>query len=254
MAKYRNGLPQMSGDLFLRDGGLETTLAFVKGFALPEFASFNLVNDDDGREVISSHLQSFAAVARDHSVGLILGAPTWRASRDWGTKLGYTGETLADAIHKSVELVGKIRNEFENANTPIVIEGTMGSRADGYNPKEFMTTEQAEEYHSTQIGTFLDTDVDMVAAYTMAYVDEVVGMLAHQVEGISKALAPVDTGALKNSINSKRIKRNHWRWGSTHANQWCRSVTTSWRISNEGTSRSTPWQSRYRRAKATNRR
>jgi homocysteine S-methyltransferase len=69
MAKYRNGLPQMSGDLFLRDGGLETTLAFVKGFALPEFASFNLVNDDDGREVISSHLQSFAAVARDHCKG-----------------------------------------------------------------------------------------------------------------------------------------------------------------------------------------
>jgi S-methylmethionine-dependent homocysteine/selenocysteine methylase len=177
MAKYRNDLPQMSGDLFLRDGGLETTLAFVKGFALPEFASFNLVNDDDGREVISSHLQSFAAVARDHSVGLILGAPTWRASRDWGTKLGYTGETLADAIHKSVELVGKIRNEFENANTPIVIDGVMGPRADGYNPKEFMTAEQAEEYHSIQIGTFVDTDVDMVTAYTMAYVDEAVGIV-----------------------------------------------------------------------------
>jgi S-methylmethionine-dependent homocysteine/selenocysteine methylase len=177
MAKYRNGLPQMSGDLFLRDGGLETVLAFVKGFALPEFASFNLVNDDDGREVISSHLQSFAAVARDHSVGLILGSPTWRANRDWGEKLGYTGETLADTIRKSVELVGKVRNEFENANTPIVIEGTMGSRGDGYNPKEFMTAEQAEEYHSTQIGTFVDTDVDTVTAFTLSYVDEAVGIV-----------------------------------------------------------------------------
>jgi S-methylmethionine-dependent homocysteine/selenocysteine methylase len=76
-----------------------------------------------------------------------------------------------------VELVGEIRNEFENANTPIVIDGTMGSRGDGYNPKEFMTAEQAEEYHSTQIGTFVDTDVDMVTAYTMAYVDEVVGIV-----------------------------------------------------------------------------
>jgi len=177
MAKYRNDLPQMSGDLFLRDGGLETTLFFKKGFPLPEFASFNLVNDDDGREVISSHLRSFAAVARDHSVGLILGTPTWRASRDWGTKLGYTAETLADAIHKSVELVVEIRNEFENANTPIVIEGTMGSRTDGYNPKEFMTAEQAEEYHRTQIGTFVDTDVDRVTAFTLSYVDEAVGVV-----------------------------------------------------------------------------
>lgn len=177
MAKYRNDLPQMSGGLFLRDGGLETTLAFVKGFDLPEFASFNLVKNDDTREFISSYLQSFAAVARDNSVGLILGSPTWRASQDWGAKLGYTEETLADAIHKSVELVGKIRGEFENADTPIVIEGMMGSRADGYNPKEFMTAEQAEEYHSTQIGTFVDTDVDIVTAFTMTYADEVVGIV-----------------------------------------------------------------------------
>jgi S-methylmethionine-dependent homocysteine/selenocysteine methylase len=110
-------------------------------------------------------------------VGLILEAPTWRASQDWAAKLGYTPKTLADAIHKSVELVGEIRNEFENANTPIVISGAMGPRADGYNPKEFMTVEQAEEYHSTQIGTFVDTDVDMVTAFTMTYVDEAVGIV-----------------------------------------------------------------------------
>jgi S-methylmethionine-dependent homocysteine/selenocysteine methylase len=177
MAKYRNDLPQMSDGLFLMAGGLETTLAFVKGFDLPEFAAFNLINNDDAREFISSYLQSFAAVARDNSAGLILGSSTWRASRDWGTKLGYTGETLADAIHKSVELVEEIRSEFESANTPVVIDGIMGSRADGYNPKEFMTVEQAEEYHSGQIGTFVDTDVDLVSAYTLTYVDEAVGIV-----------------------------------------------------------------------------
>jgi S-methylmethionine-dependent homocysteine/selenocysteine methylase len=177
MAKYRNNLPQMSGGFFLKDGGLETTLVFNEGFALPEFAAFDLVNDDDGREAISRQRRSFAAVARDHSVGLILEAPTWRASRDWAVKLGYTAETLANAIHKSVKLVGEIRNEFESANTPIVLSGAMGPRADGYNPKEFMTVEQAEEYHSTQIGTFVDTDVDMVAAFTMTYVNEAVGIV-----------------------------------------------------------------------------
>ena len=177
MAKYRNDLPQMSGDLFLKDGGLEIILHFKKGFALPEFASFDVVNDDNGREIISSHLQSFAAIAQDHSVGVILGSPTWRASRDWGEKLGYTSETLADTIRKSVKLVGEVRNEFENVDTPIVLNGVMGPRSDGYNPKEFMTAEEAEEYHSTQIGTFVDTDVDMVTAYTIAYVDEAVGIV-----------------------------------------------------------------------------
>ena len=177
MSKYRNDLPQISGDLFLRDGGLETTLLFKKGFALPAFASFNLIKDEDGRKAISDNCRSFAAVARDYSMGLILGTPTWRASRVWGEKLGYTDKTLAEAIYQSVDLIKKIRDDYEDATTPIVIEGTMGSRADGYNPEEFMSAEQAQEYHSTQIGTFVDTDVDIVTAFTLTYVDEAVGIV-----------------------------------------------------------------------------
>lgn len=31
MAKYRHALPQLSGELFLTDGGIETTLIFHEG-------------------------------------------------------------------------------------------------------------------------------------------------------------------------------------------------------------------------------
>ncbi len=40
MAKYRDKLSQLSGELFLADGGLETTLIFHDGFDLPLFARF----------------------------------------------------------------------------------------------------------------------------------------------------------------------------------------------------------------------
>ena len=50
MAKYRTNLPQLYGDKFLTDGGLETTLIFHEGLELPEFASFDLLKNDDGRE------------------------------------------------------------------------------------------------------------------------------------------------------------------------------------------------------------
>jgi homocysteine S-methyltransferase len=43
MAKYRSDLPQMSGELFLTDSGMETTLIFHKGLELPGFASFTLL-------------------------------------------------------------------------------------------------------------------------------------------------------------------------------------------------------------------
>jgi len=58
----------------------------------------------------------------------------------------------------------------------------------------------------------LDTrELVRIASGLNIKVDDVLGILAHQVEIISKALAPVDTGALKNSINTKRQKKNEWR-------------------------------------------
>lgn len=43
MAKYRDALPQLGGDWFLTEGGIETTLVFDKGLDLPEFSSFPLL-------------------------------------------------------------------------------------------------------------------------------------------------------------------------------------------------------------------
>jgi hypothetical protein len=45
---YRTALPQLSGEVFLTDSGLETDLIFNGGFDLPEFASFVLVDDARG--------------------------------------------------------------------------------------------------------------------------------------------------------------------------------------------------------------
>ena len=41
---------QLSGEhVFLADGGLETTLIFLQGLELPDFASFSLLDSDEGR-------------------------------------------------------------------------------------------------------------------------------------------------------------------------------------------------------------
>ncbi|MBW2494705.1 MAG: hypothetical protein JRE43_08135 [Deltaproteobacteria bacterium] len=44
MAGYRDALPQLNGDWFLTDGGIETTRVFHRGIDLPAFASFPLTN------------------------------------------------------------------------------------------------------------------------------------------------------------------------------------------------------------------
>ena len=42
---YRSTLPQLGGEVFLTDSGLETDLIFHQGFDLPQFAAFVLLGD-----------------------------------------------------------------------------------------------------------------------------------------------------------------------------------------------------------------
>jgi len=89
MAKYRNRLPQLSGDIFLTDGDIETTLIFQEGLELPHFAAFHLLKDQQGEAALRKYFRTYAAIARNYNVGFILEAPTWRANPDWIIKLGY---------------------------------------------------------------------------------------------------------------------------------------------------------------------
>jgi len=43
MTGYRNALPQLDGQFFLTDGGIETSLIFLRGIDLPLFASYVLL-------------------------------------------------------------------------------------------------------------------------------------------------------------------------------------------------------------------
>jgi len=85
MAKYRNDLPQLSGELFLTDVGIETTLIFHEGLELPYFAAFDFLNNDQGRATLHKYFSTYAGIAKEHGVGFIFESATWRASPDWGT-------------------------------------------------------------------------------------------------------------------------------------------------------------------------
>ena len=58
MAKYRNALPQLGGDFFMTDGGIETTLIFLEGQNLPYFAAFHLLKTAEGEEVLRKYFRT----------------------------------------------------------------------------------------------------------------------------------------------------------------------------------------------------
>jgi S-methylmethionine-dependent homocysteine/selenocysteine methylase len=177
--RYRDRLPQLDADRpFLADGGLETTLIFHRGIDLPHFAAFDLLRTEAGREALRAYFEPYVELARERDVGMVLDTATWRASPDWAQLLGYSPDELDDANRAAVALAEEIRAVGEDERTPIVVNGVVGPRGDGYDPAELLSAPEAEAYHSRQIATFADTAADMVTAITMTHAEEAIGIVS----------------------------------------------------------------------------
>jgi len=174
---YRNALPQVSGEVFLTDSGLETDLIFHGGFELPEFAAFVLIDDDRGTAALDAYFRRHVDIAVQHGCGVILEAPTWRASRDWGARIGYPAAELRRVNRSAVGLLSAVRGDYPDAaSSPVVVSGCVGPRADAYSPAERMQADEAEAYHGEQISVLAAAGVDLVHAMTITYAAEAIGI------------------------------------------------------------------------------
>lgn len=176
MSTYRHNLPLLTEEQFLTDGGLETTLMFQHDYDLPEFAAFDLFRREGGYQTLVDYYQTYLEIARHNRVGFILESPTWRASRDWGRKLGYDSGDLKEVNRRAITLLEELRSQWETTATKIVISGCIGPRGDGYFVENTMSPNQARRYHFEQIQTFSETEADLVSALTINYEEEAIGI------------------------------------------------------------------------------
>ena len=175
--RHRHRLPQLDAARpFLADGGLETTLIFHRGLDLPCFAAFGLLGDDGGREELRAYFAPYLALAREHGVGFVLDTATWRANPDWAGRLGYGPDDLDAANRSAVALAEEIRAAGEANGTPVVINGVIGPRGDGYDAGALMSADEAQRYHGRQIAMFAESAADMVSAITMTTPAEAIGI------------------------------------------------------------------------------
>jgi homocysteine S-methyltransferase len=187
---HRSALPQLEGGLFLTDGGLETTLIFLRGRDLPAFAAFDLLKDDEGTEELRRYFDPYLEEAAKRGAGFILESPTWRASPRWAEEIGHSPADLDRLNRKAIALMEEIRDAHSSAAGPIVISGCVGPQGDGYDPEVLLSAEEAQAYHSTQIGIFAETAADMVTAITMTYADEAIGIVrAAEAAGLPVAIS-----------------------------------------------------------------
>src|SRR5690242_19930239 len=154
---------------------METTLIFRDGFELPEFASFVLLDDEAGLDALHGYYDSYAQLASELGVGIVLDTPTWRASAVWGERLGYDETRLADVNRRGVALLRALR-EQRGGEPPILISGCIGPSGDAYVVGEMLDAAEAERYHEPQVAVFAKAGVDLVSALTLTYADEAIGI------------------------------------------------------------------------------
>lgn len=177
MSKYRKGLPQLDGGIFLADGGIETDLIFNRGIEIREFAAHTLLSDDNGRSAIVDYFRGFLRLAKEFETGFILDSQTWKAHTHWAADLGASEEDLRRANEDSISFIASIRDEFRSNSGPIVLTGIVGPRGDGYAPDSLLQVDEAEQYHSKQLRWLAETEVDMVAGVTFTQSAEAAGFV-----------------------------------------------------------------------------
>jgi homocysteine S-methyltransferase len=176
MARYRQALPQLDGDIFLTDAGLETDLIFNHGIEIREFAAHTLLPEAEGRAAVERYFEGFLRLARDTDAGFVLDTTTWKAHRHWAADLGQSPDALRAANEDAVALASSLRARFEGGR-PIVISATIGPRGDAYRPERKIPAEEAAAYYAEQLGWLAGTDIDMVTGLTFNQSSEAVGLV-----------------------------------------------------------------------------
>lgn len=164
-------------ELYLTDGGLETTLVFHYGIELPHFAAFTLLQYPDGRSALEKYYLPYLHLAQQYGTGFILETPTWRANPDWGFKLGYNAAELIGVNQRAVRFVRALCSANLEQDIPVLISGNIGPRGDGYVAEAIMDTHEAAQYHALQMDAFARSNVDLVTALTINYSDEAIGIV-----------------------------------------------------------------------------
>lgn len=177
MAEFRNALPQLEGELFLTDAGVETDLMFNHGIEIQDFAAHTLLADPAGRAALTSYFRGFLALARALDAGFILDSQTWKAHPHWASLLGTGEQELRKANRDSIEFISGLKEEFAGNRRPIVLNGIVGPCGDAYLRGRLIGVDEAEDYHATQLAWLAETDVDMVTAVTFNQAGEAAGLV-----------------------------------------------------------------------------
>jgi len=176
MAKTQTFPASEPGLTWLTEGGTETEIMFRHGHELREFAMFELLDRPAAVDDLRDMYRRYLDAAAEHGFAALVAGLDYRASPDWGAKLGYSPQGLAEMQHRCIDFLREVAAPYEGQLPRIAICGCVGPRGDAYALNREITAESAEDYHATQLETLKACGVDLVWAATFNNVPEAVGL------------------------------------------------------------------------------
>ena len=167
---------QQPGHFYMCEGGTETEIMYKHGFELPHFAMFPLLENPDAVAVMRNMFHKYLDVTAKFGMSALMGGLDYRASPDWGKLLGYSSAGLAEANLKAIAFLRDIAKEHTNDISKILIQGMLGPRGDAYSINHTITENEAEDYHSVQLSTLKEANVDLACAMTFNNIPESIGV------------------------------------------------------------------------------
>ncbi|MEX5728099.1 homocysteine S-methyltransferase [Rhodovulum iodosum] len=176
MTSERAVFPRQEGLLYLAEGGTETEIMYRHGHELREFAMFELMNKPAAVADMTDMYRRYLDMAAKHGFAALLAGFDYRASPDWGDKLGYSAEGLREMQHKCIDFLRDVARPYAGQLPRVAVAGCVGPRGDAYALNRDITADEAKAYHATQMQTLKECGVDLVWAATINNVPEAVGI------------------------------------------------------------------------------
>jgi S-methylmethionine-dependent homocysteine/selenocysteine methylase len=156
---------------------------------------FTLLDNPEADRVIRDMYRRYFEVAAEHGTGMLILGHDYRASPDWGEKLGYSAEGLREMQQRTIQFLEEMRTEYEDRVSDVYIGACIGPRGDAYGTGGEITESEAEDYHSVQLENLEGTAADMAVAATFNNIPESIGVIRAGVAagipvGVSLTLTP----------------------------------------------------------------
>ena len=157
----------------ITDGGIETRVMFETDYEMdPDVQAAAMVGDPAGRPLIRGIYESYVRVAEAADLPLVIGTPTFRASRNYAEAAGRGGD-VTELNRAAAAMQAEVR---EGASTPVFVAGILGPAGDAYTPGDALPADEAAIYHSEQAEALAGAGVDLLFAPTFPAVGEARGV------------------------------------------------------------------------------